>query len=179
MTSDRTDSSDAELQRPTNDEPAAWCAYWQALDQSWRTEPEIDEARKEALARRRAIASDPHRTEYPFRGMKLSRGDIEWLLETHDNGRGPVDRRADMVVEQYRQGLDLRGANLCKDLSHLPLDATHLEGAELYEAHLEGKKMAPHDLERLREQSKNFPEMLWSADLRGAFFDIRTDLFNI
>ena len=52
---------------------------------------------------------------YPFRDIKLSRVDIEWLLETHENGRGPVDWSDEHQRE--REGLDLRGA----DLGDLPL----------------------------------------------------------
>ena len=49
---------------------------------------------------------------YPFRGMKLSRADVEWLLATHENGRGPVNWSDE--GQRGRKGLDLRGADLCQ-----------------------------------------------------------------
>jgi hypothetical protein len=53
--------------------------------------------------------------------VKLSRADVEWLLATHENGRGPVDWSDER--QRKREGLDLGGANLCHtDLSHVPLD---------------------------------------------------------
>src|SRR5215211_7062180 len=180
MTSDPTDSSEApQPERPNNYDPAAWRAYWQALDQGWRTEPEIDEERKEELARRRAIRPDPDRDEYPFKGVELSRGDVEWLLETHEGGRGPVNltpsvmsvfnltmeeirekiRQGENIPtdaelrqrERLRQGLELRGATLHTDLSYLPLASTLLGGANFSKARLEGAK-------------------LWQAHLEGAYF---------
>jgi len=120
MTSDRTDASDDRPQRPTNEDPTAWRTYWLALGQMWRTEPEIDEERKEELARQRAIRPDPDRGEYPFKGVELSRRDVEWLcdvewlLEGHEDGRGPVYLPYREILEDVKkrgQGLDLRGAS--------------------------------------------------------------------
>src|SRR6266496_3574410 len=71
--------------------PEEWRAYWQTKGFLWRTEPEIDAKRQEDLSKRRAIVPDVEKGIYPFKGMKLSRADIEWLLATHENGRGPVD----------------------------------------------------------------------------------------
>jgi uncharacterized protein YjbI with pentapeptide repeats len=52
--------------------------------------------------------------------MTLTRADIEWLLVTHDGGRGPVDWSDES--QRGREGLDLRGAVLeGVDLSELPL----------------------------------------------------------
>src|SRR5947209_20547530 len=91
MTNDQTDSPEDQPQRPTDDDADAWRAYWQAKGQPWRTEPEIDEGRKEELERRRSIKVDLDRSDYPFfQGIQLSRSDIEWLLATHDDGRGAV-----------------------------------------------------------------------------------------
>ena len=57
---------------------------------------------------------------YPFKNISLSRADVEWLLATHENGRGPVDWSDERQRE--RKGLDLRGANLYGvNLSNLPL----------------------------------------------------------
>jgi hypothetical protein len=69
MTSGQTDPSDGQPQRPTNDDPASWRAYWQELDQLWRTEPEIDEERQQELASRHitqvgdSTSSTPSRTQ--------------------------------------------------------------------------------------------------------------------
>jgi len=88
----------------------------------------------------------------------LSRDDIEWLLVTHENGRGPVERHDENMWRLA--GLDLRAADLRQtNLNNLPLtrmngglskgDAmlatpeqcemagVHLEGADLHWAHLE------------------------------------------
>jgi uncharacterized protein YjbI with pentapeptide repeats len=146
-------------QRPANEDTEAWKAYWTVQGQPWRTEPEIDEERQEYLAERRSIKPDIEQGIYPFKDIKLSRADIEWLLATHENGRGPIDWRD--VSQRTHTGLDLRGADLCRViLNYLPLarmvggpgssewrDATekqremaavHLEGAQFFGTHLEG-----------------------------------------
>ena len=84
----------------------------------WRTEPEIEVARQEQLTRCLATAPDIQRGIYPFKGMKLSRADVEWLLVTYQN-EGDSKGRGN---EQNRRGLDLRGADLrYVDLHGLPL----------------------------------------------------------
>jgi uncharacterized protein YjbI with pentapeptide repeats len=125
----------------------------------WRTEPEIDAERQQFLRERLAIQPDVNQGIYPFKGVKLTRADVEWLLATHEDGRGPVDR--DDEQQRGRMGLDLRGADLRHvNLCGLPLARTrggltrsewshatpeqreaaalHLEGADLSEAHVEG-----------------------------------------
>lgn len=151
------DSSIHELQRPTNNDPAAWRVYWSKLGQGWRTEPEIDEERQEELARLRSPVTDPTLTEFPFEGMKLTRADVEWLLASHEEGRGPVDLRDEQ--HRSRWGLDLRGADLRgANLSGLPLahllagirpgePPIHLEGADLTGAQLEGADLVGAHLE--------------------------------
>ncbi len=110
----------ATLQRPTTRDPEAWQAYWETQEQPWRTEPEIDAERQKYLAERRSIKPDIEKGIYPFRGTKLSRADVEWLLATHENGRGPVDWSDEN--QRQRAGLDLRGADLIQaDLERLPL----------------------------------------------------------
>src|SRR5258708_11570754 len=85
----------------------------------WRTEPEIGPERQEQLTLCLAKIPDITRGIYPFKGMKLSRADVEWLLAAHENGRGPGARSDE---QQNRQGLDLRGADLrYVDLHALPL----------------------------------------------------------
>ena len=80
--------SQTSIPRSATDDRAAWSAYWIAQGQPWRTEPEVDSKRQEELAQRRTIAPDIEKGIYPFKGMKLSRADVEWLLSTHENGRG-------------------------------------------------------------------------------------------
>jgi hypothetical protein len=63
-------------------------ATGQAQLAPWRTEPEIGLARQEQLRRCLATTPDITRGIYPFKGMKLSRADIEWLLATHEDERG-------------------------------------------------------------------------------------------
>src|SRR5438552_11503858 len=87
---------------------------------SWRTEPELDSARKTYLAERLAIPSDIQQGVYPFKDVSLSRADIEWLLVTHEDQLGPVNWSN--VDQRTRVGLDLRGADLRQiNLHSLPL----------------------------------------------------------
>ncbi len=151
------------LQRPTTSDCDAWKAYWREQNQPWRTEPEIDKQRQVYLNERRCISPDMQQSIYPFKDIKLSRADVEWLLATHEGGRGPVDWND--KTQRARVGLDLRGADLRNvDLHDLPLARTyagsrwitapdgwlhtspeqqnmaraHLEGANLKGTHLEG-----------------------------------------
>jgi uncharacterized protein YjbI with pentapeptide repeats len=161
------------VHRPARtDEASEWQAYWVAQGTPWRTEPEIDDQRKEYLSQRRAISPDVAQGSYPFGGEQLSRADVEWLLATHQAGgtMGPVDMDAggELVA---REGLDLRGADLrARDLSDLPLArlrggvtprewltassfereaaAIHLEDATLRSTHLEGAQLRGAHLER-------------------------------
>jgi uncharacterized protein YjbI with pentapeptide repeats len=165
-------------QRSTTDDPQAWLVYWEELNQTWRTEPEIDEQRQEFLKERRAIIPDIATGRYPFCGVKLSRADIEWLLATHEHGCGPIDWSDN--GQREREGLDLRGADLRRvDLHNLPLARTiadvtwrqyvdlteeqhlmaalHLEGADLKGVHLEGARLEFAHLE--------------GADLRNAHLE--------
>ncbi len=150
--------------------PEEWRKYWQAKGYPWRTEPEIDAKRQDELTKRRRVAPEIEKGIYPFKGVKLSCADVEWLLATHENGRGPVDWSDESQRE--REGLDLRGADLQGvNLSRLPLAcmigglgmtdnrAVHvyhrkeaaviLNGANLRQAHLEGA-------------------LLYAAEVRGA-----------
>ena len=58
----------------------------------WRTEPEIGPERQEQLTRCLATTPDITRGIYPFKGMKLSRADVEWLLQ--HTRTGVVQERA-------------------------------------------------------------------------------------
>ncbi len=78
-------------QRPVDDDEDAWKACWKAQGHPWRSEPEIDIERQKYLAVRRTIVSDIKQGIYPYKDMKLSRADIEWLLATHEIVRGPLE----------------------------------------------------------------------------------------
>ena len=146
-----------------------WCIHWQKQNQPWRTQPEIPRERQQELSKRFAIVPNIEKGLYPFRGILLNRADIEWLLATHENGRGPVDWTDEK--QRSRKGLDLRGADLrYADLQKLPLarlrgaltwreapDLTKeqrraaevlLEDANLKQTHLEGAILAGVHLEK-------------------------------
>lgn len=188
--------------RPAPDDSGAWDAYWKALGQPWRAEPEIDLKRQAELAQRRAIVPDIKKGNYPFKGIKLSRADVEWLLATHEDGRGPVDWSDER--QRNRKGLDLRGTDLRQvDLRGLPLAcmrggltldevdglfsaeperyktaAIHLEDACLWYAHLEGAILNGAHLERVLLSHAHMENALlgWVHLEDGAL--IGTDLKN-
>ena len=178
--------------------------YWVEHGQPWRTEPEIGEDRRAALTARRAIAADVVRGDFPFKGVRLERADIEWLLATHDNGRGPVDPNDES--QRDRVGLDLRGADLSHaQLSNLPLARTacdssgpaaqdltqeqlriaaiDLRGAHLDGAHLEGSCLEYADMGHADLRGCHLEgASLWAVNLREANCDGAhlegTDLWN-
>ncbi|MBA3823933.1 MAG: pentapeptide repeat-containing protein, partial [Ktedonobacterales bacterium] len=173
--------------RPTNNSDGdGWKAHWVTLKQPWRTEPEISTLRQSELERRRRDI-EPHieKGRYPFREVRLSRADVEWLLATHEDGRGPVTL-ADLAQKDHI-GIDLRGAKLEKvDLSGLPLTrmlggltheerrkSTHLQrhmaAINLEEANLDRCPLQQAALGRARLQHANFEYAeLQEADLGGA-----------
>jgi hypothetical protein len=79
------------LQRPTTDDPEAWKTYWKTQGWPWRTEPEIDADRQKYLAERRNVKPNIEKGIYPFKDVKLSRADVEWLLAKKDNAQETVD----------------------------------------------------------------------------------------
>ena len=136
---------------------------------TWRTEPEIELERQRFLAGCLATIPDVKQGIYPFKDIKLTRADIEWLLVRHEEGRGPIDWYDEQ--QRKRLGLDLRGADLRQiNLRNLPLArmyggltrnewllatleqremaAVHLEQANLSEAHLEEAILQGAHLER-------------------------------
>src|SRR5690242_16210568 len=120
--SEQDDGQATTLQRPSINNQEEWKAYWKQREQCWRTEPEIDAERQKYLAERRSILPDIKQGIYPFKGVRLSRADVEWLLATHESGSmlGPVDWCDES--QRGREGLDLRGADLHEvDLRKLPL----------------------------------------------------------
>ncbi len=163
-------------------------------------EPEIDPQRQKELDQRRATVPDIKKGIYPFKGMQLTRADVEWLLATHENGHGPIDWSDGSQRE--REGLDLRAADLRGvDLRHLPLarfqggfivwgrwaDATveqheagaiHLEGANLRSAHIEGAILERAHLEGANLSGSHAEDaILYLAHLEGAVFQ-RTNFKN-
>lgn len=182
------------LQRPANDDKEAWKHHWATVQPKdwfeawgyWRTEPEIDGERQAFLTERRSITPDIELGIYPFKDIKLSRADVEWLLATHENGRGPVDWND--ASQQEREGMDLRGADLRSvDLSGLPLARmnaggfywnyatielhkaalAHFEGASLFSAHLEGALLKYAHLENADLSETH----LENANLRSAHLE--------
>ena len=194
------------LQRPSKYDSRAWKAYWKQQGQPWRTEPEIEAERQKYLAERRAITANIEQGIYSFKDIQLSRADVEWLLATHENGRGPVDWNDES--QRKREGLDLRGAKLNDtNLRHLPLAglqggltgddwnqattdqrhmaAIHLERALLGYAHLEGSilthaHMQGADLYLAHLESIDALgahfEAPVPANFRGVYFDASTKL---
>lgn len=176
--------------RPALDDRAAWSTYWTAQGQPWRTEPEIDDDRQVELEQRRAIVPDVEKGIYPFKGMELNRADVEWLLATHEHGRGPVDW--DDVQQRERSGLDVRGANLSSvNLSNLPLARlragliaeerlkttavqrnmaiTLMEETDLYETHLEGANLYKTSLKDAHLARAHLEEAyFYKTNLKGA-----------
>jgi uncharacterized protein YjbI with pentapeptide repeats len=160
-------------------------------DQPWRTEPEIDGARQEQLKRCLSTLPDIARGIYPFKGMKLSRADVEWLLATHGNEGGSGASSDEQRHDGWR--LDLRGADLrYVDLHALPLarlrgsltreewdEATEeqraaaavlLTGADLSEAHLEQADLIGVHLEKVALHEAHLEKaVLASARLERAF----------
>jgi uncharacterized protein YjbI with pentapeptide repeats len=188
--SEQDGKQSATLQPPPTNDREAWKAYWKAQGQPWRTEPEIDGERQKYLAERRSIIPNTEQGIYPFKSIKLTRADVEWLLATHENGRGPVDWSDES--QRRRQGLDLRGADLRRaNLSGLPmaclcaglpwykknfhtseqLDYTGvcLERADLRETHLEGATLRGAHLEHANLREAFLEEAdLSRAHLEGA-----------
>ncbi len=95
---------------------AGWKTHWEKRQQPWRTEPEIDAERQQKLSTCYAVAPDIEQGIYPFRGMHLTRADVEWLLATYGPNITPENI-------SFEKGLDVRGAILDgEDLRALPLN---------------------------------------------------------
>jgi len=145
--------------------PEEWRAHWQSQGHPWRTEPEIDAKRQEELSKRRDIVPDFEKGIYPFKGMKLSRADVEWLLATHEDEYEPSDWSNERYVSIDLRGADLRQVNLRRlplarlygslgreqwegaTVEQRNIAGVHLEGAILREAHLEGAHLRNAHLE--------------------------------
>lgn len=165
----------------------SWIAYWQSHGQLWRTEPEIDKQRQIYLEQRRTIVPDIQAGIYPFKDIQLTRADIEWLLATHENGRGPIDWNDESQRE--REGLDLRGANLHGiSLRGLPLArlqaglsydgheitpeqveiaSVNMERADLRDTHLEGANLCNSNMRK----AIMFKTILQHARMNGTYLE--------
>ena len=164
------------LQRPTTNDPATWKTYWEAQGQSWRTEPEISTERQTFLKERLGIIPDLKQGLYPFKGLKLHRADVEWLIDIHASGQ------IEHNLTERARGLDLRGADLSHvDLQRLPLtrllggvpgDAWMSSTKEEREAaaiHLEGANLSRTDLTRAKLRCGHLEGAnLSTAHLEGA-----------
>src|SRR5260370_34086647 len=145
-----------QLVRPTTDDRTAWGAYWQEQNQPWRTEPEISPRRQAELEKRRALVPDVKKGIYPFKGMKLDRADVEWLLATYAGG--PVKWSDEK--EREREGLDVRGADLQHvNLHRLPL--TRLRGGLTFHEWLKATE----------EQRSSAVVIMGGANLREAWLE--------
>jgi len=113
---------------PSNPHDAeTWKAYWNGQGQPWRTEPIIDEKRQQRLLSYSQGNVDIELGMYPFKGVRLSRADVEWLLALQEQ-RGAQAHTGGSNRGKLQQtfGLDVRGADLSGvNLSHLPLMGLH------------------------------------------------------
>ncbi len=158
---------------------------------SWRTEPPIPAERQKFLSRCLEIQPDIERGIYPFKGVPLTRADIEWLLINHEGGRGPIDWND--ISQRERMGLDLRGADLRHvNLRNLPLArirggltqeewlftnleqrnmaGVHLEGADCCETRMEGTLLRGAFLNEATLRNAHLQEtVLFSAYLQHAY----------
>jgi len=193
MSEQQSQTATAVQDRPAPEDYWSWREYWKTQGMPWRTEPEIDEERQRNLAKRRAIVLDIERRSYPFKDIKLSRADVEWLLATHSDGRGtlgPVEWHGER--EWRLDGLDVRGADLSgANLANLPLTrllgslrydewqeatsqqredaAVHLEQCNLRETHLEGAHLRSVHLEQASLKNAHLQgARLQDAHLEGA-----------
>src|SRR5258708_38656568 len=149
--------SSSTLPSNTND-LETWKAYWKEQGQPWRTEPAIDEARQQQLLSYYQGVVDIERGMYPFKGVRLSRADVEWLLAMEEPRSAELSLRGGKGGNQHKSfGLDLRGVDLSQvNLSDLPFMGLHT-GLSLKE----GRHATV-------EQSRAAPANLAKADLSNA-----------
>ncbi len=160
-------------QRPALGDTEEWKTYWEQQGQPWRTEPEIDLQQQHYLSERRNIIPNIEQGIYPFKDVKLARADIEWLLATYEEGRGPIFWSTNN--DSRRVGLDLRGADLRQiNLRRLPL--AFIRGAHLREAQLQGARLRSAQLQGANLRVAQLQGAhLREAQLQGAVLS-RSDL---
>ena len=151
------------LQRPNTDDDRAWHDYWEAQNQPWRTEPEINVERQQYLDEHLTVKERAWE-QYPVKDLVLDRADIEWLLANYADGREFAEQSSQLLQKRY--GLDLRGVDLRKvDLHGLPL-----KGVDLYNAHLDGTDLREVHLERANLSAAYLQEAyLYNAHLEDAY----------
>lgn len=191
---------------PGADDRQGWRTYWAAQRQPWRSEPEVDSTRQAYLATCRAVVPDIEHGVYPFKDIHLTRSDVEWLLATHE--QGPVnwsderqrDRPGLDLRGAYLTDIDLQDLPLARlqggiaghdwtatqpaqrlmaaiHLERADLTYAHLEGSILTHAHLQGARFSGAHLEGVDAFGANFGGTV-PANLRGAFFDTSTKLYQ-
>src|SRR5262245_31921003 len=92
------------------DEEAFWAQqirYWRSPDQRWRTRARIDPVRERVLAHCLTITPDVKKGIYPFKEVRLSRPDVEWLVTSS----GVMNLLSEDTT-QRNSYLDLRAADL-------------------------------------------------------------------
>ncbi len=176
-------------QRPANNDKRAWQEYWRERGQIWRAEPEIDDDRQVYLTERLRIKIEHEQGIYPFKDIKLSRADVEWLLATHEDERGTAYSRD--VGKLLHKGLILSSADLSGvNLQNLPLEdvvfsRANLENAVFLDTHCENALFFDAHMERARLNLAHFEgalligAQLAGADLFNAFFDSETRIDNV
>jgi uncharacterized protein YjbI with pentapeptide repeats len=97
-----------------------WQAYWKEQGQPWRSEPLIGGERQQRLSSCAQGGVDIEQGKYPFKGLRLSRADVEWLLAAEE--QRSAQESTGGGNSRKPPGLDVRGADLSGvDLSYLPL----------------------------------------------------------
>ncbi len=140
---------------------------------NWQTEPEIDRKRQVELTECLDKRGNPEKDMYPFKQVKLSRADIEWLLKTHTSKEFPGPVYLSDLDEGHwdRQGLDLRGAILQGEEVDGKLQPINLKGLPL--ARLQGglpveeRSTAPEE-RCIKARIRMEGAILEGADLRRA-----------
>lgn len=147
--------------------------------------PVVDDYYQKYLAKLRNIVPAIRRNTYPFKGIRLSRANVERLLQAHHDWQASVSQNNSLQWEP--KVLDLRGANLQKvDLRRFSLKLIDFSGANLRGAHLEGADLSGVKLRFTHLEGANLSKAnlagdasLPPADLRGAFLDNTTNLSGV
>jgi uncharacterized protein YjbI with pentapeptide repeats len=155
----------------------SWRNYWLRQQKIERSEPLISTTRQDFLKQRYAVKSDIQRGIYPFKfddkSMKLTRADIEWLIDFHKGDHNQTKRIDNIDEQEEPQGLDFRGADLDElDLSNLSLDCIlgGLRRSEWLRATIEQREAAIIHMERCRLEETSLKQAyLREARLDGAF----------
>lgn len=181
-----------QLDRPTTnaDDPMSlelWAEYWTKQNQPWRCMPEIDSDRQRFLRQREELEMDT-RDGLPdssledgtydelveevtaFKGIKLCRGDVEWLIVHHINRHSYYSNVAGLPNPLDLEYADLSGESLgAIPLDHCCLKGVNLSHANLYGTHLEGTDLSFARLEGANLQEASLMDAnLFNAHLKRA-----------